>query len=292
MFLNEKFKIWNFIKHDLTYIFQGSNLKVNVTIAVSFAYQPSRICQPSHVKSSFRALFLYLWSFLSHCWSRDRYHFSFGSWAVFEPRHRLIKEPRVWHRWVCAQGWAEEPNRKNRTTWASRPINFIEHYSQQSHLRPKWQIKHVLHDIHLTFSFGDQFYLNLPLLSKRPVLRWYLLHLLRSILTKFGFAVVISPVSVANKTKVDDFDISPHLDFTRDMLKKIFKILQSTRLELSIAALPASLWPLQRVRFGSFTIGKNGQQAGVISLWQEYCDVTIPSLYHPVPSALFVSHRC
>ena len=43
--------------------------------------------------------------------------------------------------------------------------------------------------------------------EKRPILIFYLLHPLGSLLAKFGFAAVISPVSEADKAKSDDFDL-------------------------------------------------------------------------------------
>ena len=88
--------------------------------------------------------------------------------------------------------------------------------------RPKWPIKHVSHDIHAIFWFGNLTYLiwPWPLLSIRSILIWYLLHPLGSVLEKFGLAVVISPVSVADKAKSNDFDIWPDLDLARDLLRK------------------------------------------------------------------------
>ena len=42
------------------------------------------------------------------------------------------------------------------------------------------------------------------LLNLRPILLYYLLHPLGTLLTEFGFAAVISPVSLADKVKSDD----------------------------------------------------------------------------------------
>ena len=55
------------------------------------------------------------------------------------------------------------------------------------------------------------------------MLIYYLLYPLVSLLTKFGLAAVISPVSVADKAKSDDFDPLPDLDLTCD-LKSFLKL--------------------------------------------------------------------
>ena len=87
-------------------------------------------------------------------------------------------------------------------------------------VRPKWPVSR---DTHVIFSFWWP-YLTWPclLLSLRPLC--YLLHLLVSLLAKFGFAAVFSSVCVADKVKSDDFYLCPDLDLSCDVLKIIFKI--------------------------------------------------------------------
>ena len=73
--------------------------------------------------------FSFTFEAFSHWWSRDCYHFSFGSCADFEPRHRRIKgvlrviSPglELGYRWEAEH---REPNEPNQLT---EP--FIEHYS-------------------------------------------------------------------------------------------------------------------------------------------------------------------
>ena len=55
------------------------------------------------------------------------------------------------------------------------------------------------------------------------MLTGYYLDHLGSILTKFGFAAVVSPVSGAEQAKSDDFDTCLDLDLTCDLHKKILK---------------------------------------------------------------------
>ena len=83
-----------------------------------------------------------------------------------------------------------------------------------------------------------------PLLSKRHIIICYLFHSLGSLLAKFGFAAVISSVSVTDDAKRDDFDLWPDLDLNFNLLKKI--LLKSTRWELSIAFSPTPLRLLVR----------------------------------------------
>ena len=78
-------------------------------------------------------------------------------------------------------------------------------------LRSKGFIKHVSHDTHVTFSLGDLIWPDLDL-DPYLVQCLYLyicclLHPVESLLAKFGFAAVISPVSVADKTKNADLDL-------------------------------------------------------------------------------------
>ena len=49
---------------------------------------------------------------------------------------------------------------------------------------------------------------------------------LRSFLAQFGFAAVISPVSAADKAKIDDFDLWHDLDLTCDLFQKILKFIK------------------------------------------------------------------
>ena len=61
-------------------------------------------------------------------------------------------------------------------------------------------------------------------------------------MAEFGLTAVISPVSVADKAKSDDFDLWPDLDLTCDLLRKFSKkCLKSTYRELLFAASPTSL---------------------------------------------------
>ena len=86
-----------------------------------------------------------------------------------------------------------------------------------------------------------------PLLTIKPILIHNFFQPLSSLLAQFGFAAIISHISVADKAKRDRFDLWPDLDLACDLFKKIFKIpSKSTRWELSIAASPASLRPLVR----------------------------------------------
>ena len=48
------------------------------------------------------------------------------------------------------------------------------------------------------------------------MLIYYYIHPLGSLLAKFGFTTVVSPVSVADKEKSDDFDLWPDLNLTRE----------------------------------------------------------------------------
>ena len=48
----------------------------------------------------------------------------------------------------------------------------------------------------------------------------YHLQLLGNTLTKFEFPAVISPVTLADNEKSDNFDITLHLDLTCDLSKK------------------------------------------------------------------------
>ena len=41
-------------------------------------------------------------------------------------------------------------------------------------------------------------------------------------MAEFGLAAIISPVSVADKAKSDDFELGPDLDLTRDLLRVFF----------------------------------------------------------------------
>ena len=62
-------------------------------------------------------------------------------------------------------------------------------------------------------------------------------------MTEFGLEAVISPVSVADKAKSDDFDLRPDLDLACDLLSFFYICLKSTHRELSFAASPTSLRP-------------------------------------------------
>ena len=59
------------------------------------------------------------------------------------------------------------------------------------------------------FHFGDVFWPHLDpcVLSIPSILICFLLHLLRSLLTKFEFIAIISPIWAAGKAKGDDFDV-------------------------------------------------------------------------------------
>ena len=85
-----------------------------------------------------------------------------------------------------------------------------------------------------------------PLLTIGPILTRNLLQPLRSLWGKFGFAAIISHISVADKSKSDRFDIWPDLDLAYDLFKKFKKISESTHWEISIATSPASLRLLVR----------------------------------------------
>ena len=56
--------------------------------------------------------------------------------------------------------------------------------------------------------------LDLYLVGIRSILICYLLHHLKSLSAKFGFAAVVSPFSGADKAKSDDFNLWPDLDLT------------------------------------------------------------------------------
>ena len=96
-------------------------------------------------------------------------------------------------------------------------------------LRPKRPMKHASRDIHATLLFGDLIWpdldLYLYLFSMGPIHICQLLHLPRSLLAKFRFPCVISPVLVADYAKRDDFDLWPHLDLTCDLFEKKSKFL-------------------------------------------------------------------
>ena len=104
--------------------------------------------------------------------------------------------------------------------WLTLTFSWIKFTDECRHriLLPKWPIKHVSHDTHATFWFGDLIWpeldLDLYLHSIRPILICYILHHLRSLLAGFGLAVVISSISVANKEKSIDFDPWPDLSLT------------------------------------------------------------------------------
>ena len=51
-----------------------------------------------------------------------------------------------------------------------------------------------------------------------------LLQPLSSLWAKFGFAAIISHISVADKARSDRFDLRPDPDLACDLLNKIFKI--------------------------------------------------------------------
>ena len=57
----------------------------------------------------------------------------------------------------------------------------------------------------LTLTFADLLPLTFALLSIRSILICYLLHRLGSLLAQFRLVAGISPVSVADKAKSDDF---------------------------------------------------------------------------------------
>ena len=62
------------------------------------------------------------------------------------------------------------------------------------------------------FEFGDLIWPNLDLYLEKGLFISYLLHSFGSLLAKFGFKLVNSPVSVAKKAKSDDFDLWPEHD--------------------------------------------------------------------------------
>ena len=61
-----------------------------------------------------------------------------------------------------------------------------------------------------------------PLLTIRPILTRNLLQPLRSLLAKFGFAAIISRISVADKAKSDRLDLWPDRDLDCNLFKIYF----------------------------------------------------------------------
>ena len=60
-------------------------------------------------------------------------------------------------------------------------------------------------------------------------------------MVEFGLAAVISPVSVSNKAKSDNFVMWPDLDLACDLSRFFLNRLKSTHREFSFAASPSSL---------------------------------------------------
>ena len=56
----------------------------------------------------------------------------------------------------------------------------------------------------------------------RPIVICCLLHRLGSLLAKLCFEAVINPVSVADKTKSDDFELRPDVGLVRDVFTFLF----------------------------------------------------------------------
>ena len=52
-----------------------------------------------------------------------------------------------------------------------------------------------------------------------PILIWYIFHPIGRMLAKFWFAAFMSPVSVANKAKSDEFDLRPDQELTCDLFR-------------------------------------------------------------------------
>ena len=113
--------------------------------------------------------------------------------------------------------------------------------------RHKWSIKHVWHDNYAAF-FSLWTWLTWPwplhLCSIRSTLTFYLRRPLWSLLAKFLLATGVSPVSVSDKVKGDNFDNWPDVDLSC-ILFNMFS-LKSILWELSIAASPSSLRLLVR----------------------------------------------
>ena len=91
--------------------------------------------------------------------------------------------------------------------------------------RPKWPIKHVLHDFHAMFSHNNLVWPDLDLyvcVAWFPYIYGHLRHLLSNTLAEFGRAAVSGLVSEADKVKRVSFDVVWH-DHDRifDRSKKI-----------------------------------------------------------------------
>ena len=81
-------------------------------------------------------------------------------------------------------------------------------------------------DTRTTFSFGDLILPDIDLyLVLSPILIYYILHPPLSLLAKFGCLAAFSPVSVADKAKIDEFYLRTDLDLTCDLCETISKIL-------------------------------------------------------------------
>ena len=89
-------------------------------------------------------------------------------------------------------------------------------------------MKHVSHGTYVTFSFSDLLWpdhdFDLYLVYGPYLCKCYILLSLWILLEKFAFAAIISPVSIVDMARSDDFGIWPDLDLICDILKKILKL--------------------------------------------------------------------
>ena len=88
-----------------------------------------------------------------------------------------------------------------------------------------------MHHFHLVTLLGLTWPWPWPLFTIRPLPMHYLFLTLRSVLAKFGFAAVISPVSVADKAKSDGSELWPDLDVACGLLRKSSKSPKKALLE-------------------------------------------------------------
>ena len=76
-----------------------------------------------------------------------------------------------------------------------------------------------------------------PLLSIKSILIWYLLHSLGGLLAECGLTAFISPVSVADKARSDDFDFWPDMWHFKKICIKMLKKYSSRSFVCSLAHL-------------------------------------------------------
>ena len=115
---------------------------------------------------------------------------------------------------------------RNRTLYHNFRLSPSYFASQMAHKR--CVARHSC-KIFISWTFLTS-HLSRPLLIIRSILICYLLHAFGSTLAKFELAAVVSPVSVADKSKSDDFDLWPDFDLTCDLLR-IFEIVQKVIME-------------------------------------------------------------